>query len=81
MAAVQTLPPPRLSIGPLAWLRRNLFSTWYNALLTLLAIAVAGFLIRSVLEWSTSEARWGAITSNITLFLIGQYPREQLWRI
>jgi general L-amino acid transport system permease protein len=81
MAAVQTLPPPRLSIGPLAWLRKNLFSTWYNALLTLLAMAAVVLLLRSVLDWSTSQARWGAITSNITLFLIGQYPREQLWRI
>ena len=29
-------PPLRESIDPLTWLRRNLFSPWYNAVLTLL---------------------------------------------
>lgn len=81
MAAVQTLPPPRSSIGPLAWLRKNLFNSWYNSLLTLVGAIVIFGLLRSLLDWATHDARWGAITSNMTLFMIGQYPRDQLWRI
>ena len=39
MAAIERVEvkPPQLTIGPLAWLRKNLFSTWYNVALTLLA--------------------------------------------
>jgi len=77
----ETLRPPRLSAGPVAWVQKNLFSTWYNAVLTILAAFLIGAALLSVLTWATSDARWGAITSNLTLFMVGQYPRDQLWRI
>ena len=32
------LPPPRQSVGTMAWLRDNLFSSWFNTLLTLFAV-------------------------------------------
>ncbi len=81
MASVQALQPPRLNIGPLAWLRKNLFSTWYNVVLTVLGAGAVYAVITSALDWALTEGRWGAITSNLTLFMIGQYPRDQLWRI
>ena len=82
MAAIDSdLKPPVLAVGPLAWLRRNLFSTWYNALLTLLAAWLAYALLRPALEWALTEARWGVIEANLTLFMVGLYPRDQVWRI
>ena len=80
MSAVE-MQPPRLRVGPLAWLRRNLFSTWYNVLLTLLGLGLLYVIIPPMIRWSLTEARWGVIKANLTLFMIGQYPREQLWRI
>jgi len=77
----EILRPPRLSVDPVAWLKKNLFSTWYNAVLTILAVLLIGTPLRSALAWATTDARWGAITSNLTLFMVGQYPRDQLWRI
>jgi len=73
--------PPVTVVGPLAWLRKNLFSTWYNALLTLLALWLLYALLRPAYEWATTEARWGVIEANLTLFMIGQYPREQVGRV
>jgi general L-amino acid transport system permease protein len=82
MAAVESLqPPPRLPVGPLAWLRQNLFNTWYNSLLTFVTIWLLYKLIVPVAEWAFTEARWGVIEANLTLFMVGQYPREQLWRV
>ncbi len=75
------IQPPRLTVGPIAWLRKNLFSTWYNALLTLLALGLLYALLRPAIHWGLTEARWGVIEANLTLFMIGQYPRDQLWRI
>ena len=80
MAAIE-MQPPHLNVGPLAWLKKNLFSTWYNALLTLLALGLLYALLRPAIQWSLTEARWGVISANLTLFMVGQYPREELWRV
>jgi general L-amino acid transport system permease protein len=83
MAAIDRLEirPPQLTIGPLAWLRKNLFSTWYNIALTLIATWLLYLLIKPAVQWATTEARWGVIEANLTLFMIGLYPRDQIWRV
>ena len=80
MTAIE-MQPPRLTVGPIAWLRKNLFRTWYNVLLTFLALGLLYALLKPALQWALTEARWGVIEANLTLFMIGQYPREQVWRI
>jgi len=77
----QPLAPPRVSLGPIGWLRENLFSTWYHALLTILVGGVLAFLVIGIGVWALTEARWGVITSNLRLFLIGRYPSDEAWRI
>jgi general L-amino acid transport system permease protein len=83
MTAMDTveMKPPQLTIGPLAWLRKNLFSTWYNILLTFLAIWLVYAFFKPAIQWATTEARWGVIEANLTLFMIGLYPREQIGRV
>jgi general L-amino acid transport system permease protein len=76
-----SLPPPRPTIGPVGWLRQNLFSTWYNALLTIALVALLVPLVALILRWILTEARWGVVTANLRLFLIGQYPFDEAWRI
>lgn len=73
--------PPVTVVGPWAWLRKNLFSTWYNVALTLLALWLLFIILRPAYEWATTEARWGVIEANLTLFMIGLYPRDQIGRI
>jgi general L-amino acid transport system permease protein len=75
------LAPPVTSVGPIGWLHKNLFSTWYNALLTVLVGAVLVGLAIQVVQWTVAEARWGVVTANLRLFLIGLYPIEEAWRI
>jgi general L-amino acid transport system permease protein len=77
----ETLSPPGTTIGPVAWLRRNLFSSLPSSIMTGL---IAGLLLVVVIaagQWSVTEARWDVITRNLRLFLIGQYPADQAWRI
>ena len=83
MAAIDTVDmrPPQLVVGPLAWLRKNLFSTWYNILLTFLAIWMLYALLKPAIQWGTTEARWGVIEANLTLFMVGLYPRDQIGRV
>jgi general L-amino acid transport system permease protein len=79
--ATMEMKPPIAAVGPLAWVRKNFFSTWYNALLTILGLWVLYALITPALAWSRTEAKWGVIEANLTLFMVGQYPRDQLWRV
>ena len=78
---ISEMKPPVLTVGPLAWVRKNLFSNWYNIALTLLAVWLLYMLLKPALQWATTEARWGVIEANLTLFMIGTYPREQIGRV
>ncbi|MEM6902707.1 MAG: amino acid ABC transporter permease, partial [Pseudomonadota bacterium] len=55
-------PPPLSTSGPIAWLRINLFDTWYNALLTLLVGYVVIDLGIGIFDW----AIWSATFSEIS---------------
>ncbi len=80
-APAEVLPPPFERYTLLGWLRRNLFSTWYNALLTVLCLALIALAGRGALEWALGQARWEVITANLRLFLVGQYPASATWRV
>ncbi len=77
----EVLPPPSVRIGPLRWLRENLFSSWYNTLLTLLALWILYVIGKGVLTWAFTEASWAVIPPNLKLLLVGFYPESELWRV
>jgi len=77
----EVLPPPKISVGPMAWLRENLFSSVLSSLLTLVVGGLLLLVLLQVADWALTEARWGVVTSNLRLFLIGQYPGDQAWRV
>lgn len=76
-----SLPPLTERYPALAWLRKNLFSTWYNALLTLLMIWLVYAAGRSLANWIWTQAEWEVVSANLRLFMAGQYPAEQIWRL
>ena len=52
------IKPPVIQIGIAGWLRKNLFSTWYNGLFTILAIAFLIWFIPSKMQWLFFDAIW-----------------------
>jgi len=76
-----TLIRPPARPGPVRWLKKNLFSTWYNTLLTLIAGAFLFFALKGMLQWAISTANWDPVTHSLRLFAVGQYPKAQLWRV
>jgi general L-amino acid transport system permease protein len=76
-----TIIRPPAPPGPVRWLRKNLFSTWYNALLTFVAVAFLYFVLKGILGWVFFTANWTPVTSSLKLFAVGQYPPDQLWRV
>ncbi len=81
MSTIQeTIAPPRRSTFP-EWVRQNLFNSWLNAILTVLSLAAIYLLLRGALQWVLLTADWRPVTTAPLLYLVGQYPREQLWRV
>ena len=57
-AASAPMPPPRSEVGVIGWLRHNLFSSWSNALLTVVAVYVIWQLIDGIVSWGIIHAVW-----------------------
>ena len=50
--------PPVINIGVIGWLRQNLFSTWYNTILTFLGIYILYVAIPPFFQWAILDAVW-----------------------
>jgi general L-amino acid transport system permease protein len=74
-------PPPVAQIGPVAWLRKNLFSDWFNSLLTIVILLLLFNTLTSFLGWATTVAQWQVIPANWPLFFVGRFPAAQYWRL
>ncbi len=72
--------PPAKAVGPFAWTQKNLFSTWYNTILTLVCLAAIVWLATTFLTWAFTEAQWAVLQANLRLFFVGRYPVTLLWR-
>jgi general L-amino acid transport system permease protein len=87
-------PPPRSS-GVLAWLRVNLFSSVFNSILTVLAVALLALAMPPIVRWAFIDAIWSApngaachgggacwafIHEKFRFILFGRYPLDQDWR-
>ncbi len=77
----QEVKPPDTSKGLVGWLRDNLFSTWYNTILTCLGLVFLFFFFRFFFTWVFTQANWAVIPANLQIHMIGSYPIEQVWRI
>ncbi len=75
------MKPPTKSKGILRWTKENLFNTWYNALFTLLAVVFLYVVFKGLLTWAFTEANWGVIPANLQIFLVGAYPKDEIWRV
>ncbi|WP_163578048.1 amino acid ABC transporter permease [Halomonas faecis] len=89
-------PAPRLTVGPLAWLRANLFSGPVNSLFTLLGLYLLYVLLTPAIQWALIDADWigtsrddcsreGAcwvfVNARLGQFIYGLYPGDEIWRI
>ena len=76
----EVLAPPTERYTILGWLRKNLFGSIGDSLLTIVAIWLTYSILKPSLTWIFTEARWAVIANNLKLFMVGRYPAEELWR-
>jgi general L-amino acid transport system permease protein len=90
-------PPPSEKIGALRWLRRNLFNSPFNSVMTILAAALVAYWGWSFLQWGilhavwytpdhevcrrATGACWAVIAEKHRPMLFGVYPYNEHWRL
>lgn len=73
--------PPITEVGPLGWIRANLFSSKINSLATLVTGALIVWFLWTFISWSVRSAQWGVIYNNLRLVTSGLYDRREIWRM
>ena len=74
-------PPVSESPTPWNWARKNLFSTWYNSILTVVCLVGILQFLKGFTIWVTTKAQWRVVEANLPLFFAGRFPRELHWRL
>ena len=90
------MKPPRAQVGPIAWLRDNLFSSVGNTILTVLGLAFIYFALSGLFKFAVVDATWIAkdgadcakndgacwpfVFAKFGQFMYGTYPFELRWR-
>ena len=62
------------------WAYENLFSSFANVLLTIVASAVIGIALFGILRFAFFSADWEVIAVNRRLFFVGRFPKDELFR-
>lgn len=73
--------PPDMKMSLSMWARKNLFNTWYNGLVTVIAVVIGAILIFYGGRFILVTGQWEAVRKNLTLLMVGIFPRSELWRL
>ena len=49
-------PPPVATVGVLGWLRKNLFSSWLNSIVTIVAVYFLYVLVPPIVDWIVTSS-------------------------
>jgi general L-amino acid transport system permease protein len=90
------MKPPRAQVGPIAWMRDNLFSSVGNTILTLVGLAFVYWVLSGLLAFTVFNATfigksgddcrvndgacWPFVFSKFAQFMFGPYPEVERWR-
>ncbi|MBC6438854.1 MAG: amino acid ABC transporter permease [Rhodospirillales bacterium] len=88
--------PPKSEVGVIGWMRKNLFSNWFNSFLTILAIYLLVTTIPGIIQWAFIDSIWGDNSPDICreaqgacwsfiyekhrFILFGVYTFDEHWR-
>lgn len=83
--AREPYPPPapaRPGVRPRVrvWARRNLFGSPLSSLLTIVFAAGLAFVAFRLLRFAFVTAEWEIVRVNLANFMVGRFPRGELWR-
>lgn len=86
-ATLEPLPPPEPDAPPHArlpprqWVRENLFNSALNTVLTVVFGALIAFVVFRATRFLFFTGRWEIVEVNLTNYMVGRFPRDELWRV
>jgi general L-amino acid transport system permease protein len=78
---VVQIAPTRPPLTPGEWVRRNLFSSWFNGVLTIVSGALVLFFGFQLVRFVFVSADWSVFQANLRVYMVGRFPEDQLWRV
>lgn len=75
------LPPVTERSGVWPWMRRNLFGSWSDTLLTVVGVLIVYWVVKGFSIWAFTVAEWEVVSANLRLILVGQFPTSQVGRL
>ena len=78
---VVQVAPTRPPLTPGEWVRRNLFSSGFNGVLTVASAALVLFLSFQLVRFVFVNADWSVFQANLRVYMVGRFPEDQLWRV
>ncbi len=73
--------PERPPASPGEWARRNLFSSWFNGVLTVVSAAFVLYVGFRLLRFVFVTGDWSVFKANLRVYMVGRFPVEELWRV
>ena len=67
--------------SPGEWVKTNLFSRWYNGVITVVFGLIGLLLLYFAVRFVFVTAQWIPVRANLELFMIGQFSRGERTRI
>lgn len=77
---IERAPAPPIT-SPAEWVHQNLFSSWWNGLITVVAGAFAAFALWQMFEFLFVTGEWDVFRTNVRGYMVGGFPEEELWRV
>lgn len=89
-------PVPTRTVGLIAWLKINLFSSVRNTLATIIIAGILIYVLPGLIDWLFISANWSGDTQEACTkdgacwvfvkawsqqFFYGSYPTEEIWRV
>lgn len=85
LTTANPVPPPEPKAEPAQgvgdWLRRNLFRSPVDGVVTVVSAVIIGYVLYRLARYVFVTGRWEIVRVNLKLFMVGGYPNDELWRI
>lgn len=96
LALQRNFAPGTPGAQAIEWLRRNLFGSVLNTLLTFIVVGLAAWILPPLFRWAIAQASflgttradctgdgacWTFIRVRLPLFFYGRYPSNEYWRV
>lgn len=65
----------------ITWIRRNLFRSITDSILTIVSASILGYVIFQVFQFVFITGRWEIIQVNLKILLVGRFPEELMYLV